>query len=126
MLLFAVDDGQLLQKKDRHESDDHGDHQRPDLNAFAKRRFRHFRDQVEERHADDQPGRERHDVEEVALIAERKHASGESHQERRQGVDRWHAGSLLGSELRFSVSSTTGRVLYRMEKRPRNAALTPG
>jgi len=55
VLLLAVNDRQFLQEKDRHEADDHRQHQPADVQVLAKRSFGDFRHQIEKRDADDRP-----------------------------------------------------------------------
>ena len=95
VLLFAMDDRQLLQKENRHETDDDRHHQCTHGDSLMECRGRDFRDEVEEGHADDQPRGEGHDVEEIAAVSERERPAGKSHQERRESVDCGHGGSLI-------------------------------
>src|SRR5438132_14013339 len=94
MLLLGVDDGQLLQQEDADEADQHGDHQDAHLDRFALGHLRHFGDQIEEGDADQQPGGEGHDVEQILAVSEGEQAAGQGHEERSKSVDGGHRGSL--------------------------------
>ena len=53
-------------------------------------RFGYLGDQIEKGDADDQPRREGHDVEQIALIAEREGAPGKGHHECGERVNSGH------------------------------------
>ena len=90
MLFLAVNDRQLFEQEDRHEPADERDHQMTDVDVLRVSDFSDLRNQIEKRDADEQPRRERHDVEEVLAIPERKRASGQSHDKCGEGVQRGH------------------------------------
>ena len=90
VLLLAVNDRQFFEQKNREKSDHHGDHQRAYRNALVKGRCRDFRNEIEKCDADDQARRERHDVEQIALVSERERAAGQRHHEGGQRVDSRH------------------------------------
>jgi hypothetical protein len=92
---FAVDDGQLLEQEDAHEACDQRHHQRSCFKRCDVRDLDDLRDQIEEHHADQQPGRERHDGLQIALIAERKRSAGEGHRKRQQSPQRIHWARIV-------------------------------
>ena len=82
VLFLAVDDGQFLEQEDGHEAGDERRHQPPDRHRFMQRDLRHLGNEIEKSDADQQSRGEGHDVQQVALVAERERAAGESHRER--------------------------------------------